>query len=111
MSQPRERRVSAKTPVSFEGKSGVGRGTTFNLSLKGCALESRGDVDMNTTIRLNLHIPTDKHPVRVDKAKVIWTAGDDIGVEFVDMNETGKSRLLRYIQQLQRPQEKSKSVS
>jgi hypothetical protein len=96
----RERRVVVKAPVSFEGKSGTGRGTTFNLSLSGCALESRAGVKMDATIKLNLHIPTDKKPVKVVRAKVTWTAGNDVGVEFLDMNETGKTRLRGYLDQL-----------
>jgi hypothetical protein len=109
MNHPRDRRIPAKTPVSFEGKSGTGRGTTFNLSLNGCALESRADVAMGSTIKLHLHIPTAKQPVRVGKAQVIWTAGDDIGVEFLDMNETGKARLQAYIEQLKGPTQKPRS--
>jgi hypothetical protein len=101
--------VPAKTPVSFEGKTGVGRGTTFNLSLNGCALESRADVSMGSTIKLHLHIPTEKQPVRIAKAQVIWTAGDDIGVEFLDMNETGKTRLRQYIERLNTPPQKTKT--
>lgn len=100
MDNPRERRVTVKAPVSFEGKSGTGRGTTFNLSLGGCALEGGADVKMDATIKLNLHIPDDKKPVRVGKAKVIWTAGADFGVEFVDMDQTGKTRLQHYIESL-----------
>ena len=102
MVQPRERRVRIQAPVSFEGKSGTGRGTTFNLSLGGCALEGGACVNMDSTIKLNLHIPSDKKPVKVGRAKVIWTAGEDFGVEFLNMDETGKVRLQRYIEGLQK---------
>jgi len=101
MDHTRERRVVVKAPVSFEGKSGTGRGTTFNLSLGGCALESGAGVKMDATIKLNLHIPNDKKPVKVGRAKVTWTAGSDFGVEFLNMAQTGKSRLQRYIEGLQ----------
>jgi c-di-GMP-binding flagellar brake protein YcgR len=101
MDQPRDRRIRVKAPVSFEGKSGTGRGNTFNLSLGGCALECGTDIDMNATIKLHLRIPTDTKPVTVGRAKIVWTAGSDCGVEFVDMNETGKARLKNYIDSLQ----------
>ena len=100
MSHERERRVVVKAPVSFEGKAGTGRGTVFNLSLGGCALESGASVDMDATIKLSLHISTDKKPVTVGRAKVTWTAGNDVGVEFLDMNETGKTRLRNYLDKL-----------
>jgi hypothetical protein len=96
--------VIVTAPVTFEGKAGVVRGKTFNLSLKGCAMESGGDlkgVDMNATIKLDLLIPTDKKPVKVTRAKVIWTAGHDVGVEFVNMDQTGQRRLREFLTKAQ----------
>lgn len=90
-----------KGPVSFEGEFGVGRGTTFNLSLGGCALESGVGVNMDATIKLSLHIPTDTKPVQVGRAKVIWTAGDDFGVEFLNMDETGRVHLRQDLESLE----------
>ena len=57
MNQPRAPRVVVKAPVSFEGRQGVGRGTTFNLSLGGCGFESTAEVSMDSTMKINLHIP------------------------------------------------------
>ncbi len=108
----RERRVIVKAPVTFEGKAGVIRGNTFNLSLKGCALESGSDlnhVKMDTTIKLNLLIPTEKKPVKVACAKVIWTAGNDVGVEFVNMDQTGQRRLQEYLTKVQTDSRKGRA--
>jgi c-di-GMP-binding flagellar brake protein YcgR len=99
--RPRERRVLVKDPVSFEGKKGVGRGTAFNLSLNGCAFESGAPFDPDATMQMNLHIPTDKKPVKVGRARVTWKAGNDVGVEFLNVESTGKVRLKRYIENLQ----------
>jgi len=109
---PRERRVIVKAPVTFEGKGGVIRGNTFNLSLTGCAMESGTDlnnVKMDATIRLDLLIPTDKKPVKVTRAKVIWTAGNDVGVEFVNMDQTGRGRLRDFLTKAQAASLKHKS--
>ncbi len=99
--RPRERRVLVKDPVSFEGKQGVGRGTAFNLSLNGCALESGQPIDPDATMQMNLHIPTDKKPVKVGRARVTWTAGGDFGVEFLNVEDTARVRLKKYISSLQ----------
>jgi len=32
---------------------------------------------------------------------VIWTAGDDFGVEFLNMDETGRVRLRQYLESLE----------
>jgi len=100
--RPRERRVLVKDPVSFEGKQGVGQGTAFNLSLNGCALESGQPFDPDATMQMNLHIPTDKKPVKVGRARVTWAAGSDFGVEFLNVESSGKMRLQRYIDSLQK---------
>ena len=105
--RPRERRVLVKDPVSFEGKKGVGRGTAFNLSLNGCAFESGQVIDPDATMQINLHIPTDKKPVKVGRARVTWKAGGDVGVEFLNVESTGKVRLQRYIEDLQQSLPKS----
>jgi hypothetical protein len=107
MEHIRERRVVVKAPVSFEWMSGVGQGTIFNLSLSGCALESGAGVRMDATIKLNLHIPPDKKPVKVGQAKVTWKAGHDFGVEFLNMEQSGKLRLQHYIEGLQQKTHKT----
>lgn len=93
----RERRVLVKDPVSFEGKQGTGRGTTFNLSMGGCALGSNTPVDVEATMKLYLHIPSEKSPLQVDRARVTWKAGNDFGVEFLSLTDQDRERLNRYI--------------
>ena len=105
--RPRERRVLVKDPVSFEGKQGVGRGTAFNLSVNGCAFESGQAFDPDATMQMDLHIPTDKKPVKVGRARVTWKAGGDVGVEFLNVEATGKVRLKKYISSLQEKTENS----
>ena len=101
MEKRRERRVVVKDTVSFEGKFGVGRGTTFNLSLGGCALGSNTPVDPDATMRLYLHIPSQKSPLQVDRARVTWTAGNDFGVEFLSLDAQAQQNLKHYIAGLQ----------
>ncbi len=97
MEQRRERRVLVKDPVWFEGKQGTGRGTTFNLSCGGCALASNTPVDLQATMKLYLHIPSEKSPLQVDRARVTWRAGNDFGVEFLDLSAEERERLQQYI--------------
>ncbi len=106
--RPRERRVLVKDPVSFEGKQGVGKGTAFNLSLNGAAFESSQPFDPEATMQINLHIPTDKKPVKVGRARVTWAAGSDFGVEFLKLDASGKMRLQQYIENLQQDSSKKK---
>lgn len=102
MDKRRARRVAVEYPASLSiaGKPGVRQGTVFNLSVSGCALESGQPIDPNATIQLDLCIPNDKNPLKVSRARVTWKAGSDMGVEFVNMGETAKLRLQRYIDSL-----------
>jgi c-di-GMP-binding flagellar brake protein YcgR len=97
----RERRFLVKDPVSFEGTSGVGRGTTFNLSLGGCAVGSNTPFDLEATMKLYLHIPSEKSPLQVDRARVTWRAGNDFGIEFLNVGAQERERLQRYLVRLQ----------
>ncbi len=97
----REHRFVVNDPVSFDGKPGTGRGTTFNLSLGGCAVGSNTPFDLDATMRLHLHLPSQKSPLKVDRARVTWRAGNDFGVEFLSLDAQERQRLQRYIASLQ----------
>lgn len=97
MDNRRERRVMVTDQVSFNAKSGAGQGITFNLSINGCAFESAQTVAPDATLQLELSIPTQKNPVKVNRAKVTWKAGNGMGVQFLNMDETAKARLGQYL--------------
>lgn len=100
MEQRRERRVQVQYPISFEGNQGVGKGKLFNLSLRGCAIESGIHVQVGTTVTLRVYIPTHKEPIQVGRAGVTWSAGQDFGVEFTDMDPKEQERLQKLITDL-----------
>jgi len=89
----RERRVQVQYPISFEGNQGVGKGKLFNISLGGCGVESGVHVQVGTTVTLRVYIPTHKEPIHIGRAGVTWSAGQDFGVEFMDMDPKERERL------------------
>ncbi|HYM37494.1 MAG TPA: PilZ domain-containing protein [Nitrospiraceae bacterium] len=101
MEQRRERRVQVQFPISFEGNQGVGKGKLFNLSLRGCGIESGVNVQVGTTVTLRVYVPTHKEPIQVGRAGVTWSAGQDFGVVFTDMDPKEKERLEKLITDLQ----------
>lgn len=103
MEKRQDRRVPSKDPVAFEANAGPGEGTIINLSVNGCAFQSGYAIDPNTTLQLELCIPNEKDPVKVSRARLAWTAGSMMGVEFMNMTGTSKARLQQYIDGL--PQE------
>lgn len=101
MEQRRDRRVQVQYPISFEGNQGVGKGTLFNLSAGGCGIESGAHVQVGTTVTLRVYVPTHKEPIHVGRAGVTWSAGQDFGVEFMDMDPKEQERLKKLITELQ----------
>ena len=68
MEERRERRLFVQYPISIEGKQGVSKGTLFNLSLGGGAIESATSVQSGTVLTLRVHLPSLKQPIEVDQA-------------------------------------------
>jgi hypothetical protein len=99
--QRRERRVQVQFPISFEGNQGVGKGKLFNLSLRGCGIESGVHVQVGTMVTLRVYVPTHKEPIHIGRAGVTWSAGQDFGVEFSDLDPAEQERLQRLIGDLQ----------
>ena len=101
MEQRRERRVQVQYPISFEGNQGVGKGKLFNISLGGCGIASGVTVQVGTTVTLRVYVPTHKEPIQIGRAGVTWSAGQDFGVVFTDMDPKEQERLQALLTDLQ----------
>ena len=97
MLERRERRLFVECPISIEGNQGVSQGKLFNLSPGGGAIESATPVQSGTILTLRVHLPSLKQPIEVDRAEVTWTAGDDFGVQFVQLGPQERERLNQVI--------------
>jgi hypothetical protein len=100
MEAQRARRLFVEYPVDFLGNQGVGEGRLFNLSLGGGAIESRTAVQSGTVLTLRVHPPSCPQPIAVDQAEVVWTAGDDFGVQFISLGTREQARLSQLIADL-----------
>lgn len=96
----RERRVFVQYPISIEGKQGVSEGTLFNLSPGGGAIQSEVPVQCGTILTLRVHLPSLNQPIEVNQAEVTWTAGDDFGVQFLQLGPQERECLNRVIEDL-----------
>jgi hypothetical protein len=100
MEGQRERRLFVQCPISIEGNQGVSQGTLFNLSAGGGAIGSKAPVQCGTILTLRVHLPSLKQPIEVDRAEVTWTAGDDFGVQFLQLGPKERERLNQVIADL-----------
>jgi hypothetical protein len=100
MEERRDRRLFVQYPIVFEGNQGVSKGTLFNLSRGGGAIESPTTVQSGTVLTLRVHLPSLKQPIEVKHAEVTWTAGDDFGVQFIQLGPEDRERLNQVIADL-----------
>jgi hypothetical protein len=100
MVEQRERRLFVRYPISIEGNQGVSQGTLFNLSTGGGAIGSETPVQRGTILTLRVHLPSLEQPIKVDQAQVTWTAGDDFGVQFLQLGPQDRERLNQVIADL-----------
>jgi PilZ domain len=78
-------RILADFPVVFAGEAYVGEGTVLNVSVPGCAVHSRKQVQLGSYLEMRMLVPNTTSPLRVGLAKVRWCEGQQFGVEFIQM--------------------------
>ncbi|MEO8340205.1 MAG: PilZ domain-containing protein [Nitrospirota bacterium] len=78
-------RVDTQFPVVFAEEAYVGEGTVLNVSVPGCAVHSRKQVQLGSYLEMRMLVPDTASPLRVGLAKVRWCEGEQFGVEFIRM--------------------------
>jgi hypothetical protein len=78
-------RVDTQFSVIFAGEAYVGEGTVLNVSVPGCAIHSREQVQPGSYLEMRILVPDAPSPLRVGLAKVRWCEGRQFGVEFIQM--------------------------
>lgn len=97
MEAQREQRLFVQYPVDFLGTQGVGQGRLVSLSTGGGAIESGTAVQRGTVLTLRVHASSFPQPIAVDRALVVWTAGNDFGVQFLSLGTREQARLTQLI--------------
>src|SRR5207249_4936291 len=83
----------------------VGKGTAYDLSAGGCAVDSQGSVRTGDYVALQLTLPDQlapTTPLTVDVAAVRWSSQRKFGLEFISMPSWDQARLRQYVTTLQR---------
>jgi|SRR5579884_462583 len=94
---PRARhRTALQCPAVFQADAFVGEGTTLDLAVPGCAIESERCPAIGQYVTVALLVP-DESPVLSEVAKVRWIADGKFGVEFLMMSHQDQARLARLV--------------
>lgn len=90
-------RIHTDFPVMFAGETYVGEGTVLNMSVPGCAIQSRKQVPPGSYLEMRLLVPDSRSPLRVGLAKVRWCEERRFGVEFIQMPGGDQVRLGQFV--------------
>ena len=90
--------VCCSIAISMETLDGAVSGTGFNLSLGGCELASNLCVPKGTHVSLRIHLEDQKLPVEIDLAKVRWSMGRVVGLEFIQIEPEAQVRLRQFFE-------------
>ena len=90
-------RVHSNFPVVFTNESCVGEGMVVNVSIPGCAIQSRKRVQLGSYLEMRVLVPEATSSLHVGLAKVRWCEGRRFGVEFIRMPGEDQIRLGRLV--------------
>ena len=77
-------------------------GTVVDLSLGGCRIKTPSTMSAGIHLVLRLDVPGEDDPIRVERAAVRWSRGDEFGVYFVTMSVRHHERLKHILQSLEK---------
>lgn len=86
-------RVMVHRRVEYKHAHGEGGGILVNLSLEGCRIKGAPPFPCGTRLRLQLWLPDQSQPVKVDLAAVRWVKENEFGVRFITLLPDAQARL------------------
>lgn len=90
-------RVAIQFPVSLSSNVVAGGGLVTGLSARGCTVVSDELIQTGTSLALQIQLPEQYAPLKVDLAEVRWAQGREFGLEFTRLRLEEKTRLHRFL--------------
>jgi hypothetical protein len=89
MSKRLRARVAVRRLVDYRHAGGQGQGMLLDLSLQSCRITGTPSFPCGTRLRLQLWLPDQTEPVKIEQAVVRWVANDQFGISFLGMPPRG----------------------
>lgn len=105
MSKRKHARVVMHRKVDYRHPKGIGNGMLADLSTRGCLIEEATFLSVGTRLSLQLWLPDQEHPVKIEQAIVRWSKDDRFGVSFQDMSPDAQTRIGQVFQLLHEAQQ------
>ncbi len=99
MEKRKQPRVPTECPIAIlgGGLNGAEQGTGINLSMGGCAVGSNLSAPNGAYLSLHLRLADHELPVEIELAKVRWSMGRALGVEFIRVGQESQERLQQFL--------------
>ena len=105
MSKRSHARVRVGRKVEFQHAEGTGEGMLLDLSLKGCRIQGVYPSSSGTRLWLQLWLPDQSEPMKVDLAAVQWIKKTQFGVSFLTMSPDAQARPAQVFRMLHEAQQ------
>lgn len=95
--QRRAYRIRVALPLRYSGRDRccrTGAGLLADLSETGCRVHTTYLPDIGTSLALLAELP---HPVLITEARVVWVADQWIGLEFLRVSPSERTRLRHFL--------------
>ena len=96
MEQRQHIRYQVELPATFTGDH-TGIGIVYNLGMGGCKVVSNLGVQRGALLSVHLNIPDQIPAITVYAATVQWTQELEFGIEFLEIQETERARLEKFM--------------
>lgn len=114
MSKRIRARVDLQRRVEYRHARGHGDGMLMDLSLQGCRIKGTPSFSCGTRLRLQLWLPDQSQPMKIEQAVVRWVGDEQFGVNFLEVPPDYRARLEQVFQLLyeaQAPEERVIHIS
>ena len=78
----KDQRFNKLVSVRYLRDGIAGEGIIKDLSLSGSYMTGNAPVSIGMALALQMFVPGDPEPLRIDRAIVVWVKGSEFGVEF-----------------------------
>lgn len=98
-------RVMVHRRVEYGHARGQGEGMLLDLSLQGCRIKGAPPFPSGTRLRLQLWLPDQVQPLKVERAAVRWIKDGEFGVSFLELPPDARIRVEQVVQLLHEAQQ------
>ena len=105
MSKRIHSRVTINRRVAYQHVKGQGEGIILDMSLKGCRIRGVAPGLCGMRLRLQLWLPDQSQPVKVELAAIRWVQKNIFAVSFLEMRPDAQARLAQVFQLLYEAQQ------